>query len=80
MLPFTAIAVMVIKLYQWTISPLLPRCCRFEPTCSHYAVNAILQHGFLKGCCLTVWRLLRCQPWCKSGYDPVPPRGKWRND
>ncbi|WP_294508427.1 membrane protein insertion efficiency factor YidD [uncultured Victivallis sp.] len=62
-----------IKVYQWTISPLLPNCCRFEPTCSRYAVEALRVHGFWWGSCLTVWRLLRCQPYCKGGWDPIPP-------
>ncbi len=64
----------LIKVYQWTISPLLPDCCRFEPSCSRYAVEALRVHGFLRGSWLVVWRLLRCQPFCKGGWDPVPPR------
>ena len=70
----TWIAIGAIKLYQWTISPLLPRCCRFTPSCSHYAVEAFQLHGIFKGSVLTAWRLLRCQPFCKGGFDPVPPR------
>ena len=66
----------LIRIYQWTISPLLPNCCRFEPTCSRYAVEALRVHGFWRGSCLTVWRLLRCQPFCRGGWDPVPPRSK----
>jgi len=66
----------LIKIYQWTISPLLPNCCRFEPTCSRYAVEALRVHGVLRGGCLAVWRLLRCQPFCRGGWDPVPPRSK----
>ncbi|MCQ2378980.1 MAG: membrane protein insertion efficiency factor YidD [Victivallaceae bacterium] len=51
----------------------MPCRCRFEPTCSHYAAEAIALHGAVKGTGLTFWRLLRCQPFCKGGYDPVPP-------
>jgi hypothetical protein len=69
----TWIAVGAIKIYQWTISPLLPRCCRFTPSCSQYAIDAFKLHGMLKGSALTVWRLLRCQPFGKGGFDPVPP-------
>ncbi|HLP81551.1 MAG TPA: membrane protein insertion efficiency factor YidD [Nitrosomonas sp.] len=46
--------------------------CRFSPTCSQYALEAYEKHGFLKGTILTVWRLLRCNPWAKGGYEPVP--------
>ncbi|MEI8248353.1 MAG: membrane protein insertion efficiency factor YidD [Lentisphaerota bacterium] len=70
----TWIAIGAIKIYQWTISPLLPRCCRFTPSCSQYAIEAFKLHGMLKGSALTVWRLLRCQPFGKGGFDPVPPR------
>ena len=70
----TWIAIGAIKIYQWTISPLLPRCCRFTPSCSQYAIEAFKLHGMLKGSALTVWRLLRCQPFGRGGFDPVPPR------
>ena len=66
------ILVFFIRIYQKTLSPLLPECCRFEPTCSKYAVGALQKHGFWKGLILTVWRLARCQPFCKGGFDPVP--------
>lgn len=46
--------------------------CRFTPTCSAYAIEALQKHGLLKGSCLAVWRILRCNPYCKGGYDPVP--------
>lgn len=71
--PVTWLLIAVIKLYQKTISPWLPCKCRFTPTCSHYAVDALREHGFFKGTALTVWRLMRCQPFCRGGYDPVPP-------
>lgn len=59
--------------YKKCISPLLPPCCRFTPTCSVYAAEAIMIHGPFKGSVLAIWRLMRCQPFCKGGYDPVPP-------
>lgn len=65
--------ILPIRLYQRVISPLLPPICRFTPTCSNYAIEAILMHGIIHGSLLTIWRLLRCGPWSKGGYDPVPP-------
>ena len=65
----------LIKLYQKIISPIKPPCCRFTPTCSAYALEAFKKRGFFVGLILTVWRLLRCNPFCKGGYDPVPERG-----
>ena len=62
----------VIRLYQLALSPVLGASCRFEPSCSHYAITALRQHGPLAGSWLTVKRLLRCHPGCKGGYDPVP--------
>jgi len=59
-----------IVLYQRLISPLLPRRCKYEPTCSRYAVEAIRQFGILRGLVLAGWRLLRCNPWSYGGYDP----------
>lgn len=61
-----------IYFYQRFISPLTPPVCRFTPSCSHYAVEAIKKHGPFKGLRLAVWRILRCNPWGGSGYDPVP--------
>jgi len=69
----------VIRGYQILIAPHLGDCCRFTPSCSHYAQQALTRHGFWKGSVLTVWRLLRCQPFCRGGCDPVPARGRWRN-
>ena len=63
-----------IRVYQRLISPWLPSQCRFFPTCSHYAVEALQKRGVWMGLWLTLWRLLRCQPWCRGGYDPVPER------
>ena len=62
-----------VRFYQYCISPLLPPSCRFVPTCSAYAVEAVMVHGVLRGGWLTLRRLARCHPWGGSGYDPVPP-------
>ncbi|HEY0834761.1 MAG TPA: membrane protein insertion efficiency factor YidD [Azospirillum sp.] len=63
--------------YQWTLSPFIGNQCRYFPTCSNYALDALSTHGAIRGGWLTVRRLLRCQPWGGSGYDPVPePPGK----
>ncbi|MDO5036253.1 MAG: membrane protein insertion efficiency factor YidD [Porphyromonas sp.] len=61
-----------IRFYQRFISPFLPPSCRFTPTCSAYAVEALKKHGPIKGLLLAIWRILRCNPWGGSGYDPVP--------
>ena len=62
----------LIRFYRSQISPLHPGCCRFTPTCSQYALEAIQKYGALKGGVLTIRRILRCNPLCKGGYDPVP--------
>ena len=62
----------LIRIYQRGISPLTPPSCRFIPTCSNYAVEALQKHGAIKGSLLTIWRILRCNPLGKGGYDPVP--------
>ena len=67
----------LIRFYRRGISPLLPPLCRFEPTCSCYAAEAIRSHGALRGLYLTLHRLFRCHPFSRGGYDPVPePPGK----
>lgn len=68
--------VVLIRFYQMFLSPLKPKYCgcRFRPTCSEYAKNAFLLHGPFKGAMLSIGRILRCNPWGGSGYDPVPPR------
>lgn len=66
-----AVAVAPIVLYQKAISPALPRRCRYEPTCSRYAVDAIGSYGILRGVVLATWRVLRCNPWSDGGYDPA---------
>ena len=65
------IAVAPIRLYQRAVSPLLPRRCKYHPTCSQYAVEAVRSYGVLRGGVLAVWRLLRCNPFSAGGFDPV---------
>jgi putative membrane protein insertion efficiency factor len=66
------IFVNIIKLYQYTISPLLGPHCRFNPTCSNYAIESIKKHNILKALFIIIKRISRCHPWGKSGDDPVP--------
>ena len=71
----------LISFYRKYISPLkVTPCCRFTPTCSEYAIEAINIHGALKGTALAVGRILRCHPLCKGGYDPVPEKGQKRKN
>ncbi|MDE7065525.1 MAG: membrane protein insertion efficiency factor YidD [Desulfovibrionaceae bacterium] len=67
------LAVVPIRLYQYCISPVLPPSCRYYPSCSAYAVEAVMRHGILRGGWLTICRLARCHPWAAGGVDPVPP-------
>ncbi|MDK9724133.1 MAG: membrane protein insertion efficiency factor YidD [Sterolibacteriaceae bacterium MAG5] len=64
--------ILLVKLYQYAISPMLGRSCRFHPTCSEYAVEALQRHGAFKGLWLAVRRIGRCHPWHPGGFDPVP--------
>jgi len=66
------VLVALLRLYKLLISPLLPAACRFEPTCSQYATDAIAKHGAIRGVSLAVGRVLRCHPWSTGGTDPVP--------
>jgi putative membrane protein insertion efficiency factor len=66
-----AVVLAPIVVYQRVLSPALPRRCKYEPTCSRYAVDAIREYGILRGLVLGAWRLLRCNPWSYGGYDPV---------
>jgi hypothetical protein len=68
----------LIRIYRSAISPLFPPTCRFLPTCSEYAVEAITVHGALRGSLLTLRRLARCHPLCQGGLDPVPPKSPGR--
>lgn len=74
-----SIVVAPIRLYQTVISPLLPRSCKYEPTCSHYAVDAVRTEGVLRGLVLAGWRILRCNPWSHGGYDPVSAQRVFRS-
>lgn len=67
------LAVLPIRLYQWTLSPVLPPSCRYHPTCSAYAIEAVLTHGIFKGSWLALRRILRCHPWSSGGYDRTSP-------
>jgi uncharacterized protein len=62
----------MVRLYKTYVSPFLPSACRFEPTCSEYAMEAMQKHGSLRGSGIAIYRVLRCQPFAKGGYDPVP--------
>ena len=64
--------ILLIRLYQVTLSPYMGRQCRYTPTCSNYALEALRRHGLLRGGWLALKRILRCAPWGGSGYDPVP--------
>lgn len=66
------VLILLVRGYQTALSPLLPAACRFFPSCSVYAVQALEKHGAVKGSILTIRRLARCQPFCTGGYDPVP--------
>jgi len=68
----TKILIAAVKFYQKFLSPLKPPTCRFFPTCSAYAIEALQKYGWRRGTFLTIKRILRCQPFCKGGYDPVP--------
>ena len=72
------LAALLIRLYQWTVSPLLGPTCRFYPSCSEYAAQAIGRFGILRGLVLAGWRLLRCNPWSKGGVDPVEDQRLFR--
>jgi len=62
----------LVRLYQYTISPLLPGACRYSPTCSEYGIQALRKHGALRGGWLTLKRIVTCNPWGGHGHDPVP--------
>jgi putative membrane protein insertion efficiency factor len=66
--------VTLLRGYRGLVSPMLGRHCRYEPTCSAFALAAVSRHGALRGGLLALWRVARCHPWAPGGYDPVPPR------
>lgn len=71
-MPARKLLALPVRLYRRFLSPLKPPMCRFQPTCSQYAIEALERHGLLHGSALTLWRILRCHPLCKGGFDPVP--------
>lgn len=70
--PLSYLFIGLIKIYQYTISPLLGASCRYQPTCSQYGIEALKKHGFFNGSYLTIKRVLSCHPWGGHGHDPVP--------
>ena len=64
----------VIHTYRLVLSPYMGKQCKFQPTCSEYGLDAIKTHGAIKGGLLTLWRIVRCNPWAKGGYEPVTPK------
>jgi putative membrane protein insertion efficiency factor len=70
----TGLLVLFVRVYQWTLRPFIGAHCRFEPSCSHYAIEALERHGAVAGGWLAARRVLRCNPWTAGGLDPVPCR------
>lgn len=75
--PFRVILTALITAYRSWLSPMLGPRCKYHPSCSAYGLRAVAVHGAVKGSLLTLWRLLRCNPFSKGGYDPVPDHGHW---
>ncbi len=73
---FKKIIILPVRFYQLAISPLLGQTCRYQPTCSHYMVQAVEEWGVIRGVWLGLKRIFRCHPWGGHGYDPVPKRSK----
>lgn len=67
--------ILPVRIYQWIISPWLPKTCRYHPTCSSFAIEALKIHGPIVGLLMGTFRILSCHPWGGQGYDPVPPKG-----
>jgi uncharacterized protein len=70
--PAAWVLIVLVRIYQWTLRPFIGANCRFFPSCSDYALEALRTHGALRGTSLSAWRILRCNPWNRGGYDPVP--------
>jgi uncharacterized protein len=68
------LATVLLNMYKGLVSPFLPASCRFVPSCSEYAAEALARHGFFQGAALAIWRVLRCHPFARGGYDPVPEK------
>ncbi len=73
MSPAAAVLAGSVRVYQLTLRPVIGAHCRYEPSCSHYAIEALRCHGAARGSLLAAWRVLRCNPWTAGGFDPVPP-------
>lgn len=71
---------LLVRFYRSTIGLTLPNSCRYQPTCSQYALDALTEYGAVKGVWLTLKRIARCHPWAAGGYDPVPSRGQMTKD
>ena len=69
----STLLVLLVQAYQWTLRPFIGAQCRYEPSCSHYAIEALRRHGAVRGGLLSATRVLRCNPWHPGGLDPVPP-------
>tara|TARA_A100001011_G_scaffold84359_1_gene88144 strand:+ start:899 stop:1138 length:240 start_codon:yes stop_codon:yes gene_type:complete len=69
---FKLLIINLIKIYQRLVSPFFPSSCKFSPSCSKYGIEAINKYGVLKGSVITIKRILKCNPWSKGGYDPIP--------
>jgi len=65
------VAILLVRLYQLCIRPLIGQSCRFYPSCSEYAIQALQKHGLFRGCWMGAKRILRCNPWCAGGHDPL---------
>ena len=74
----SSVIIALVRAYQVTLSPLFSGCCRFEPSCSNYMLEAVRTHGAAKGFLIGLWRLCRCHPFGGHGYEPVPAKGKWK--
>lgn len=72
---FSFLLIIPVKIYQWVISPMLPSTCRYVPSCSQYAIEALRVHGPIKGLILGTRRIISCSPWGGHGHDPVPSKG-----
>lgn len=72
---FRTLLIFLVRIYQYIISPVLPKTCRFTPSCSEYAIGSLKTHGVFTGLFLSIRRVLRCHPWGGQGYDPVPRKG-----
>jgi putative membrane protein insertion efficiency factor len=72
--PLAHVLAFGVHLYRWVLRPLLPPACKYEPSCSSYAIEALRTHGALRGVLLATWRVARCNPFTQGGYDPVPAK------